>query len=194
MIGQAAREPVGLAGVVEHGAAADAHEVAFVARLDHPLLELGELRVAQLEVDPAAVDPAVLVAPLGERLGRVEHLLVEAEASRIAGVGERRDLDRLGGDTGIGPVGERLALGRLPADDAEVAERAVVEPQFAVAARVAGRLAGGPGVARLGGLLVAPARGEHEGQHRQDRDEAQSPHVSTPRSRTHLTPRQMWVV
>ena len=48
---QPALEPVGLAGVVEHRAAADAHEVAFVARLDDALLELGELGVALLEHD-----------------------------------------------------------------------------------------------------------------------------------------------
>ena len=75
-----AREAVGLAGVVEHRAAADAHEVAFVARFDDALLELGELGVAQLEHDLAAVDAAVLVAPVGERLGGVEHLLVQARA------------------------------------------------------------------------------------------------------------------
>ncbi len=76
---QPALQPVGLAGVVEHRATTDTEEVTLVAGLDDALLELGELRVALLEHDLAAIDAAVVVAPLRERLGGVEHLLVQAQ-------------------------------------------------------------------------------------------------------------------
>ena len=89
------------------------------------------------------------------------------EPAGEARVGERRNLDRLGGDAGVGARGEGFAFGRVLAEHAEVAEGAVVEAQlgfFALAVgrgpfRSLGRF--GPGVRFLSRVLtVAATRGD----------------------------------
>ena len=175
-----AAEPFGLAGVVEDVPAADHHEVAFVARFDDTLLELRQLRVALLHLDLATVNTAVLVAPRAERVRRVEQLLVEAEPSGEAGVGEGADLDGVGGDAGVSARGIRLVGRRITAQHAQVAERALLEALASLAA-AARRLRGRGrvvGVARVRRLVVAAACAGYQHEDAAHRQPSESCHCS----------------
>ncbi len=94
-VGQQAAQPVGLAGVVEHAAAAHEGEVLGAGLLD-ALLVLGDLGVELVELDLVAVDAAEGVAPLGEHVAGVEELLVEARGSAVADVGHGAEADGVG--------------------------------------------------------------------------------------------------
>ena len=83
---------------VERVAAADEHEV-LLAGLDHLGGAVEELGVEMVDDDLAAVDPAGGVAPLGERVGGVEELLLQAGGGGGTRVAEHAEADRLAGET-----------------------------------------------------------------------------------------------
>src|SRR4029079_5491428 len=82
--------------VVETGAATNHGEVGLTA-LGHSGRVLHQLGVQVGQIELAAVDAAVRVAPLGERDRDVPHLLGEPGPDRRALVADGADADRRGG-------------------------------------------------------------------------------------------------
>jgi hypothetical protein len=167
-VDQAALLAGGRPQVVRDRATAD-HGELLGARLGQTGLVFGDRRVVLGELDLAAVDAALLVAPGDERLAGVEHLLVQAGATGVPGVGHGAEADRAVLDAlHLGRIGGRRirrVLRALAAGAVHVAERvAAASAALAVAAGVS-RLARGPLGSVVGALTIcAPGGDERQGQ------------------------------
>ena len=124
--------------------------------------------------------PPCSLHQFGERLGGVEHLLVQAEPAREPGVGERRDLDRVRGHARIGsrPRASRpRALPGRARRGRRTRPRRVRSPSLSAAAVVASDCRR----RRHRSIRVAAARSHDQYQHARDREQ---------RSRFTVPPRQ----